>query len=142
MHGKHTSSSTLRKFNQIISTYKIMCTVFCVRKSAILMEFALRNKTVNVAVYVSLKTRNGTCLVVVSLYCNIDIRQFQDSCRSCDIKSHRAFQLAGSSVVLSFSSARFTRVSVSPYKLICYGAFLSHWRRDNAQAFFRWSNHK
>lgn len=75
---KHIALPTRQKFNQTISTHKIMCTSFCVRQSIILVNFTSRNKTVNaVSSAESLKklsyafqNKRPACLLMISFSWN------------------------------------------------------------------------
>lgn len=53
MHNfwKHSTSPTRWKFKRTISTHKIKCTAFGVRKGVILVDFTPRSKTINAPVY-------------------------------------------------------------------------------------------
>jgi len=51
LHWKHTGSLKRKKFKQMISTRKIMCTVFWDRQGVLLVEFLPQDTTINSAVY-------------------------------------------------------------------------------------------
>lgn len=133
MHGRHAILLTQQKIKWIISTCKIMCTVSCIRKSVILMDFTQRNKTTNTTAYGAIlkklrptfpsKTQSLLIDGVLLLQC----WQCQITCCLYNSRSHRVLQLAEPFIVLNILNARFTLVSLSPYKLLCYDAFFSHW---------------
>jgi len=51
MQWRHTSSPTKTKFKQTASTQNIMCTMFCVRKGVVLVDFLPQRSTINAGVY-------------------------------------------------------------------------------------------
>jgi len=51
LHWKHTGSPKRKKFKQMFSTRKIMCTVFWDRQGVLLVEFLPQCTTINFAVY-------------------------------------------------------------------------------------------
>ena len=51
LHWKHTGSLKRKKFKQMISTRKIMCTVFWDRQGVLLVEFLPQGTKINSAVY-------------------------------------------------------------------------------------------
>jgi len=51
LHWKHTALPKRKKFKQMFSTRKIMCTVFWDRKDVLLVEFLCQGITINSAVY-------------------------------------------------------------------------------------------
>lgn len=51
MHWRHSGSPTKTKFKQILSTRKVLCTVFWDRKGILLIKFLARGETVNAERY-------------------------------------------------------------------------------------------
>jgi len=51
LHWKHTGLSKRKKFKQMFSTRKIICTVFWDRQGVLLVEFLSQDTTINSAVY-------------------------------------------------------------------------------------------
>jgi len=51
LHWKHTGLPKRKKFKQMISTRKIICTVFWDRQGVLLVEFLSQGTTINSAVY-------------------------------------------------------------------------------------------
>jgi len=51
LHWKHTGSPKRKKFKQMFSTRKIICTVFWDRQGVLLVEFLPQDTTINSAVY-------------------------------------------------------------------------------------------
>jgi len=76
LHWKHTGSPKRKKFKQMISTRKIMSTIFWDRQGVLLVEFLPQGTTINSSVY---------CEILKKLRCAIQNK------KAWNVECHHSF---------------------------------------------------
>lgn len=136
LNARKTCHLTWRKFKGTINVSKIVFTVYCARKSAILADISPRNKTANTAGYGAIKVARYFLKQVIF----VAMQKIPAAWWSCNSRSHRVLQFVGT--FLNFFSAWFTRIRVSPYKRFCYDALFSYWGRHETNRHISGRNHQ